>query len=112
MIEHGTAGDCLYIVTEGTLCAVIESDDGTQRRLRRFGAGALVGEVAFFERSTRTASVVALTDCTLMRLDRTRYESMRSEAPSLAMALHDRVMAGQAARVRSLTRELDRALGP
>jgi SulP family sulfate permease len=59
-------------------------------------AGTLVGEMALYLKETRSASVIADTDCVIFRLGVPDLERMEHEAPELAAAFH-RLMARQLA---------------
>jgi SulP family sulfate permease len=56
-------------------------------RIRTMGPGALIGEVALFTRTPRTASVVAESPCTLHRLSRSALDEMLRDDPDTAARL-------------------------
>lgn len=65
VIREGEVGDAAYIVVSGQL-EVYRIIDGDRVSLRVLGPGEVFGETAIFAESARTASVVAITGCTLI----------------------------------------------
>src|SRR5947209_4810360 len=66
VVGPAEADRALYIVTEGTLEAVIaQGRRGKFRRIRTFGPGNVIGELSFFDGQPRSAQVRALTDAEL-----------------------------------------------
>ncbi|MCA9693829.1 MAG: cyclic nucleotide-binding domain-containing protein [Myxococcales bacterium] len=65
VIREGEVGDAAYIVEVGRL-EVYRRIDGERVSLRILGPGDVFGETAIFAESPRTASVVAVTDTTLI----------------------------------------------
>jgi eukaryotic-like serine/threonine-protein kinase len=90
VLREGDAPDAAYVLVEGQ-CELYRSVLGKQRFVRTLGPGEVFGETAIFGSSTRTATVVASTDVTLVRvtkealqreLDRTEW--LRAFVQSLA----------------------------
>lgn len=70
VISEGAAGGDAYIVIDGRLEVSIAGTDGAALPVAVLGAGELFGEVAIVAGGERrTASVVALTAVTLLRID-------------------------------------------
>ncbi len=61
VITQGDIGDAAYWIESGTF-EVYQTQGGVRRSLRVLHRNAFFGETAIFARTTRTASVVALTD--------------------------------------------------
>ncbi len=66
--SQGDAATAFYLLKSGTAEAVQADATGSERRLREYGEGDSFGEVAILERSPRTATVRALTDCVVLEL--------------------------------------------
>jgi SulP family sulfate permease len=64
----------------------------------------MVGEVALYLGSPRTADVVAETPSVVLRLRRAVIDRMEAEEPELAAALHRRLAETLAERVRDSMR--------
>lgn len=99
----GNADSSLFIVLDGT----VEAQVTPQRRFT-LGAGALVGEVAFFDRGGRSADVVAATEVEVLRISDTDFEQFAARHPALAVEmLRDlgRILAFRLRRAEALARE-------
>jgi serine/threonine-protein kinase len=69
VLREGDQPDAAYILMEGK-CELFHSIGGEQRFVRLLGPGEVFGETSIFGSSTRTASIAAHTDVTLMRVTR------------------------------------------
>ena len=87
LVREGDVTDDIYFVESGTLTASVGSEPGATMRIRTMGPGALIGEVALFTRTPRTASVVAESPCTLHRLSRSALDEMLRDDPDTAARL-------------------------
>jgi CRP/FNR family cyclic AMP-dependent transcriptional regulator len=89
-------GEEAYVVIEGML-DVFYND----RLLETVGPGGLVGEMALIDHQTRSATVIAKSDCKLVPINQTRFTFMVQETPHFALEVM-RIMADR------LRRELSR----
>jgi len=78
VMEEGAVEDWLYVVVDGELEVVRED-----RRVV-LGPGAVVGELAVLDPMPRSATVRALTDCLLFRLDKTAFDEALDTRPEVA----------------------------
>lgn len=77
----GDAGDELFIVIKGSLAFYLPLEGGKRHHLDTAGAGSVIGEVAFLDRTVRAANGVAKSDCVLYGLSRSRFdEAFRDRA--------------------------------
>jgi len=88
LLRQGDPSDALYLLDEGTLTVQLETATGEVVRLRQLGAGTVVGEIALYLGTARTATVIADGPCRLRRLSRDALERMEHEDPELATSLH------------------------
>jgi len=93
-VARGTAlirylGPCatLYLVWDGTLSVSVGADDGKKVTLGDLGPGEWVGEVTMIDPGPSTATVTAVTDCTLLALPHETLNRLRQQHPSAASAL-------------------------
>lgn len=95
LFKDGDQASALYIVTSGTLGIMRPDEDGLLRLHARVYAGETVGEMALVSNDHRSATVVALRDCTLLRLDQMTFEKLVDHHPDpmlkLARTLADRL---------------------
>ena len=68
IMRQGDAGDCAYIIEEGTVEILIEKPDGRIQHVGTRGAGALIGEMAIVDSAPRTATVRALKPCKMLEI--------------------------------------------
>lgn len=97
VIAQGDSDRALYIVTDGTLEAVIPARKG-YRRLSTFETGAVIGELSFFDGQPRSALVRALTDAELAMLSLSSFDALASAHPTLARVILldlGRILAGR-----------------
>jgi len=66
--SQGDAATAFYLLKSGAAEAVQTEPGGGERKLREYAEGDSFGEVAILERSPRTATVRALTDCVVLEL--------------------------------------------
>ena len=105
IITAGDASDELFVITAGTATASLPGP-GRRVRLDVFTAGMAFGEVAFLDRSPRSADVEALGEVECRVLSRGAFERMGAEAPRLQAHLLERLALGIAGRLRQANREL------
>jgi len=73
LFREGDAGDSLYVVVTGRV-RILAGAPGSERALRDFGPGELLGEMALLTGEPRTATVVAVRDTELYRLSASSAE--------------------------------------
>ena len=79
LITEGEPADVLYIVLKGRFTVL-----SGVRAIAQISKGEPIGELAFFAGGTRTASVVAARNSTVMRLTREAYDALAARTPALA----------------------------
>jgi len=99
LFHKGDAGTQVYAVVAGTLKVVTSSDEGDDVVLNLLGPGAVIGEVAVLCHAARSASVVALTDCELLAIERRDLLAFLRSHPDASLAL----MSTLAERLRHLS---------
>ncbi|HSZ14142.1 MAG TPA: DHA2 family efflux MFS transporter permease subunit [Solirubrobacteraceae bacterium] len=95
LFRQGDAADALYIVRIGHLEVVKEDQpDSPPVTINTLTRGAVLGELALLSHSARSASVRALRDSELLRIDRAGFDSLLRREPQLALSL-TRVLSAQ-----------------
>jgi SulP family sulfate permease len=107
LLRQAEPSDDVFVLESGRLKVEATTPEGTRMRLRSVNSGVIVGEIAMYLRSPRTADVVAETPCVVLRLSRAALERMEAEDPSLAAALHRRLAVELAGRVSDSLRVFD-----
>jgi NTE family protein len=84
LVAQDDPADSLYIVLHGAL-AVRRTDEALP--IAELRAGELVGEIGFFANLTRTASVIAIRDTSVLVLTRSAYQTLAEATPAITEAL-------------------------
>jgi CRP-like cAMP-binding protein len=98
LFRQGDHGDCLYVVQEGQL-EIVQERAGEEVVLRIARENELIGEMAIFERTPRSATVRARGGARVLTLDKRNFLRRINEDPSLAF----RMIETMARRVRELS---------
>jgi SulP family sulfate permease len=104
----GDRGESLYFVGSGTVVVVMQSAGDQERILRKYKAGAVLGEMAIYTGDARTASVRIEEDAQLFRLDKEAMDEMSRRFPASTAALHTYIVRLLAERLGRANRELSR----
>ena len=81
-IRQGELGTCMYIIRTGRVAIHDE-----QTRFAELGSGRVVGEMAVLDPEPRSASVTALEDSSLLRIEKDAFESVMVDHPDIAQAV-------------------------
>ena len=88
LMRQGEAADDLYFVASGSVEARLETEGGRGIRLRRMGAGTVVGEIGIYTGEPRTASVVTTQPGVVYRLSADALNRMQQDDADVATAFH------------------------
>ncbi len=86
IIQQGETGDCMYVVQSGQV-EVVQKVNGGEQRLAVLETGDFFGEMALFEREVRSATVRALVDARVLKIDKKTLLRRIKEDPLLAVNL-------------------------
>ena len=100
-IAEGAPSDDIFVLLEGRAEALVQAD-GAPLVVARFEPGALIGEMAFYQGTGRSASVVARGRARVIRIEAARL-AQGGDLPEAAVIAFHRVAA------RLLSQRLDRA---
>lgn len=104
IFAQGMRSDTLYLVLEGSVSVVVDVEDDNDQELvvSYLNPGDFVGEMGLFGELTRTANLVARTECQLAKISYERFHQIRAQFPDLLYALTTQL----GARLRFTTRKL------
>lgn len=108
LFQEGDKGESLYFVGSGTVVVVMKVPNQQERILRKYKAGAILGEMAIYTGENRTASVRIEKDAELFRLDIHQLDAMSRKFPGSTAALHTYIVRLLAERLGRANRELSR----
>ncbi|MEW6355899.1 MAG: cyclic nucleotide-binding domain-containing protein [Planctomycetota bacterium] len=101
IFREGETGDVMYVVAEGKLDIKIRD-----RIIETVEVGGIVGEMSLIDEKERSATVVAATDCKLVRINKRLFGVLVREIPSFSLDVM-RVMADRIRRIDEFIRSLD-----
>ena len=96
LFAEGDSADAVYLVRVGHLEVLQEG-----QRINTLGKGAVVGELALLSDSRRSASVRAIRDTELLRIDKSSFQALLQAEPELAVSL-TRVLSAQLQASRAI----------
>ena len=108
LFNEGDKGESLYFVGSGTVVVVLKVPNQKERILRKYKAGAILGEMAIYTGDNRTASVKIEKNAQLFRLDKEKLEEMSRRFPASTAALHTYIVKVLAERLGRANRNLSR----
>jgi CRP/FNR family cyclic AMP-dependent transcriptional regulator len=87
VFEFGDPGHAMYIVRSGEVEIYVKNDQGEKIVLEVARPGDIFGEISLLDNGPRTASVSAVTDVEVLRLDRQHFEDYVRLYPPAALNL-------------------------
>ena len=87
LMSQGGVGDSMYLSISGRLRAYVKDDDGVERMVREMARGQIMGEMSLYTDEPRSASVVAIRDSVLVRLDKSEFTSLLASSAQVSIAL-------------------------
>jgi len=108
LFREGDAGESLYFVGAGVVVVVLKLPHQQENILRKYQAGAILGEMAIYTGENRTASVRTETAAVLFRLDKDKLEAMGKRFPASTAALHTYIVKLLSERLSRANRNLSR----
>jgi len=89
IIRQGDPADDFYVIGNGRVEVTQTDASGASRVLRQMSGGEFFGEIGLLSRVPRTATVVALSDCTLVALEGAAFLELVESGPGLTYKLLD-----------------------
>lgn len=101
VVREGDMGGMIYFILSGRVDVISKNVDGRRTRIGSLCAGSLIGEMALFDTTPRSASVIANGDvgCYCLSLD--SLNSLKTEMPLLSYKLIFGLCAALAERLRT-----------
>ncbi|KAK7714450.1 phosphatidylcholine and lysophosphatidylcholine phospholipase [Botryosphaeria dothidea] len=96
--NQGDESDSIYIVLNGRLRAIQDTEDQGMKVIGEYGQGDSVGELEVLTESTRPASLHAIRDTEVAKFPKTLFNSLALEHPGITIKISKII----ASRMRSL----------
>ena len=103
IIREGEQADGMFVVQAGQVEVLVEQPNG-DIRLAVLGEGDVFGEMALFSKAPRSATVRALGEARVLKINKESFLKRVHEDPSLAF----RILQKMAERIRELDAEIVR----
>ncbi|KEA62346.1 cAMP-binding protein [Marinobacterium lacunae] len=84
LIKANDPSDCVYLIMDGELEILSRTDCGRESSIIR-KRGDLIGEIAVLSKTRRTASVRAVCDTTVMKIDDGAFLDLVTSNPTVAL---------------------------
>jgi len=107
IIRQGNTGESMYVVQSGKVEVVLRTDNGGEKHLAYLEAGNFFGEMSVFEKEVRSATVRAVGEARVLKIDKKTLLRRIREDPLLAVNL----LKTMSHRIRALNTELARHRG-
>jgi CRP-like cAMP-binding protein len=108
LFQRGAEGAAIYLIKTGQVEVRGQAPDGREVALATLGPHQFFGEVSFLTGVPRTATIIALEDCELLKLDGEELRRLVNDYPELSEILKryhmDRVLA-TAETIKGLLRQ-------
>ncbi len=104
IVRQGDVGDCMYVIQAGEV-EVVQAVEGGEQRLALLSAGDFFGEMAIFEREVRSATVRAVGEARILKVDKRTLLRRIHEDPLLAV----NILKTLSDRLRDMNAKLARA---
>jgi cAMP-dependent protein kinase regulator len=93
VITEGDQGDCLYVVKSGRyLCTKLDQVTQAPRTIKEYTQGESFGELALLYNTPRAASITALTNGVLWRLDRETFTAIVRDGAAKTRERFDKIL--------------------
>ncbi|HEX5388268.1 MAG TPA: cyclic nucleotide-binding and patatin-like phospholipase domain-containing protein [Burkholderiaceae bacterium] len=87
LMAQGEAGDSMFLVMSGRLRAYIRDENGQERAVREMSRGQVIGEMSLYTGAPRSATVVAIRDSVLIRLDKAAFNKLLASSAQASIGL-------------------------
>lgn len=101
IIQQGNTGECFYVVQSGRV-EVIQTSEHGQQHLAYLESGDSFGEMAIFEKVVRSATIRAVGEARVLKVDKKTLFRRIQEDPLLAVGL----LKSMSHRIRDLSDQL------
>jgi CRP-like cAMP-binding protein len=101
--QQGDAADAAYVVLQGKADVTIDSPGG-EIKVAELGQNAIVGEMGILSDSPRSATIVAASPTTALRIDKRVFLELLAQFPQMSIA----VMRELASRLEKMNTQLAR----
>ncbi|MDM8569342.1 mechanosensitive ion channel [Thiotrichales bacterium HSG1] len=84
VVKQGDDGNSLFVIVEGVVVVQVKLDDKKVIDVARLGAGDFFGEMALFTGQKRTATIITMTETTLLEITKDDFVPLIAKQPEVA----------------------------
>jgi len=106
LFRQGEPADSVEILASGRLRVTALDEQGRSIRLRSMAGHTIVGEMGFYRKIPRSATIVAEEASVIYRLTREAFDRMHAQDPAAAAVLHTLIIRLLSDRLEFATREI------
>ena len=110
IIQEGTLSDCAYIIGEGRVEVSKKLPTGEKQIIAVLNKNEIFGEMGLIDGFPRSATVVALEDCTISIMTQEAFNSLAEHKPQALMPIL-KVLAKRLRATLSLVEDLQKEKG-
>lgn len=111
LFEQGEAkSDCIYIVLNGRLRAIQESQNGEVNVYGEYGQGESVGELEVLTNGPRACTVHAVRDTELARMPKTLFNALATRHPEITFQI-SRIIANRSRDIQNSSQKVKQGPG-
>jgi cAMP-dependent protein kinase regulator len=111
VVEEGTPGDRLYVVTGGTLSVTTMGAGGNRVGVGTLSVGDFFGEVALLTGKPRAATVTAVSDAECLQISVENWNALASRHPHLRKLLEEAIAVRAALSAEAVVDDLRKHRG-
>jgi CRP-like cAMP-binding protein len=112
VVTEGHPGDSVFLIASGSVRILVLGGHGRALEIRRLDAGDFFGEVAALSGRSRSATVVAVTDCELLEIERWALDRVVDSRPDARPILENASAGRERSPEESVVRSLPEAASP
>jgi len=91
LCEQGEESDCMFIILYGRVKIQLTKSDGGIQKLNVLSRGDHFGELSLITNSRRNASVIAIMDTTVLKIDKERFKRLIQEIPVFSININNTI---------------------
>lgn len=92
LMRQGDPGNEAYLLVSGRLRVYARDEFGATRMVRELSRGEVIGELAMYTGDPRSATVVAVRDSVLVRLQRSHFAALLATSPAMSIVFTKQII--------------------
>jgi CRP/FNR family cyclic AMP-dependent transcriptional regulator len=112
LFSEGEPGDAAYVVESGVVEVWAQMDGGDEISVATLQSGEVIGELALIDGARRNATIRAVKDTQLLRIDKVEFDFLRRNSRPAAFKLIRAITQVVCARLRETNEQISAILEP